>query len=96
MKRTLSRHRCRRHGPSSSASPAPRAGLNRLPTSWAAGQAVRDLEIWNLRPFRIGRRKAQTPYGRLGLKVPDLSFGEFFKLTPEELREKLSAMGDTT
>jgi hypothetical protein len=27
--------------------------------------------------------------------VPDLSFWEFLKLTPEELREKLSAMGDT-
>ncbi len=50
---------------------------------------------WNLRRFRIGRRKAQTPYGLLGLKVPDLSFWEFLKLTPEELREKLSAMGDT-
>ena len=49
----------------------------------------------NLRRFRIGRRKAQTPYGLLGLKVPDLSVWEFLKLTPEELREKLSAMGDT-
>jgi hypothetical protein len=29
------------------------------------------------------------------LKVPDLSFWEFLKLTPEELREKLSAMGYT-
>jgi hypothetical protein len=29
------------------------------------------------------------------LKVPDLSVWEFLKLTPEELREKLSAMGDT-
>jgi hypothetical protein len=27
--------------------------------------------------------------------VPDLSFWEFLKLTPEELREKLSAMRDT-
>jgi hypothetical protein len=26
--------------------------------------------------------------------VPDLSFWEFLKLTPEELREKLSALGD--
>jgi hypothetical protein len=46
---------------------------------------------WNLRPFRIGRRTGQTPYGLLGLKVPDLRFWEFLKLTPEELREKLSA-----
>ena len=50
---------------------------------------------WNLRRFRIGRRKDQTPYGLVGLKVPEISFWEFLKLTPEELREKLSAMGDT-
>jgi hypothetical protein len=50
---------------------------------------------WNLRPFRIGRRKGQTPYGLLGRNVPDLSFWEFLKLTPEELREKLSALEDT-
>jgi hypothetical protein len=50
---------------------------------------------WNLRRFRIGRRKDQTPYGLPGLELPDLSFWEFLKLTPEELREKLSAMGDT-
>jgi hypothetical protein len=60
-------------------------------------QELLDLKrlYWNLRRFRIGRRKAQTPYGLLGLKVPDLSFWEFLKLTPEELRRKLSAMGDT-
>ena len=49
---------------------------------------------WNLRHFRTGRRKDQTPYGLLGLKLPDVSFWEFLKLTPEELREKLSALGD--
>ncbi len=27
--------------------------------------------------------------------LPDLSFWEFLKLTPEELRQKLSAMEDT-
>jgi hypothetical protein len=60
-------------------------------------QELLDLKrlYWNLRQFRIGRRKAQTPYGLLGLKMPDLSFWEFLKLTPEELQEKLSAMGDT-
>jgi hypothetical protein len=50
---------------------------------------------WNLRRFRIGRRKDQTPYGLVGLKMPEMSFWEFLKMTPEELREKLSAMGDT-
>jgi hypothetical protein len=60
-------------------------------------QGLLDLKrlYWNLRRFRIGRRKGQTPYGLLGLKLPDLSFWEFLKLTPEELREQLSALGDT-
>ena len=49
---------------------------------------------WNLRRFRTGRRKAQMPYGLLGLDLPDLSFWEFLTLTPEELREKLSAEED--
>jgi hypothetical protein len=60
-------------------------------------QGLLDLKrlYWNLRRFRIGRRKGQTPYGLLGLKLPELSFWEFLKLTPGELREKLSALGDT-
>ena len=60
-------------------------------------QGLLDLKrlYWNLRRFRTGRRKGQTPYGLLGLKVPDLSFWELLKLTPEQLREKLSALGDT-
>jgi hypothetical protein len=60
-------------------------------------QGLLDLKrlYWNLRRFRTGRRKDQTPYGLLGLELPDLSFWEFLKLTPEGLREKLSAMGDT-
>jgi hypothetical protein len=60
-------------------------------------QGLLDLKrlYWNLRQFRTGRRKGQTPYSLLGLKLPDLSFWEFLKMTPEELREKLSAIGDT-
>jgi hypothetical protein len=60
-------------------------------------QGLLDLKrlYWNLRRFRVGRRQDQTPYGLLGLDLPDLSFWEFLKLTPVELREKLSAMGDT-
>ena len=49
---------------------------------------------WNLRRFRTGRRKDQTPYGLLGLDLPELSFWEFLKLTPEELREQLSGKKD--
>ena len=61
-------------------------------------QGLLDLKrlYWNLRQFRIGRRKGQTPYGLLGLNVPDLSVWEFLKLTPEELRERLSALEDTS
>jgi hypothetical protein len=61
-------------------------------------QELLDLKrlYWNLRRFRIGHRRGQTPYGLLGLKLPDLSFGEFLKLTPEGLREILSATEDAT
>ena len=46
---------------------------------------------WNLRRFRTGRRKGRTPYDLLGLELPEMSFGESLKLTPDELREQLSA-----
>jgi hypothetical protein len=60
-------------------------------------QGLLDLKrlYWNLRRFRTGRRKDQAPYGLLGLGLPELNFWEFLRLTPEELQEKLSAMGDT-
>jgi hypothetical protein len=56
-------------------------------------QGLLDLKrlYWNLRRFRVGHRKDQTPYGLLGLRLPELSFWQFLKLTPEELRERLSA-----
>ncbi len=56
-------------------------------------QGLLDLKrlYWNHRRFRTGRRKDQTPNSLLGLKLPDLSFWEFLKLTPGELREQLSA-----
>jgi hypothetical protein len=56
-------------------------------------QGLLDLKrlYWNLRRFRAGRRKGQTPYGLLGLRLPELSFWEFLRLTPEELQETLSA-----
>jgi hypothetical protein len=56
-------------------------------------QGLLDLKrlYWNLRRFRTGPRKNQTPYDLLGLKLPDMSFWEFLKLTPDELREILSA-----
>jgi hypothetical protein len=45
---------------------------------------------WDLRRFRTGPRRGGTPYGLLGLKVPEMSFGEFLKLKPEQLRKQLS------
>ena len=60
-------------------------------------QGLLDLKrlSWNLRRFRTGRRKNQTPDGLLGRKLPDLCFWEVPKLTPAELREQLSAQEDT-
>ena len=60
-------------------------------------QGLLDLKrlYWNLRRFRLGHRKDRTPYDLLGLKLPDLSFWEFLRLTPEELRNQLSALNDT-
>jgi hypothetical protein len=60
-------------------------------------QGLLDLKrlYWNLRRFRTGRRKDQTPYGLLGLKLPEVTFAEFLKLTPEELRKQLSGLEDT-
>ncbi len=60
-------------------------------------QGLLDLKrlYWNLRQFRIGRRTGQAPYSLLGQKLPEVSFWEFLKLNPEELREKLSTLEDT-
>ena len=59
-------------------------------------QGLLDLKrlYWNLRRFRTGLRKDQTPYSLLGLDLPELNFWEFLKLTPEQLRERLSAQKD--
>ena len=59
-------------------------------------QGLLDLKrlYWNLHRFRLSHRKDQTPYGLLGLKLPDLSFWEFLKLTPEQLREQPSAKAE--
>jgi hypothetical protein len=56
-------------------------------------QGLLDLKrlYWNLRRFLTGRRKGLNPYGLLGLKLPEMSFGDFLRLTPNELREQLSA-----
>jgi hypothetical protein len=59
-------------------------------------QGLLDLKrlYWNLHRFRVGRRKDQTPYGLVGVRLPELSLWEFLKLTPDELRKRLSAQKD--
>jgi hypothetical protein len=47
----------------------------------------------NCRPFRTGRRRKQTPYGLLGLPLPTTDWWELLRLTPEQLRQQLSALG---
>jgi hypothetical protein len=46
---------------------------------------------WNCREFRTGRRRQQTPYGLLGVCLPTTDWWELLKLTPEQLRQQLSA-----
>jgi hypothetical protein len=55
-------------------------------------QGLLDLKrlYWNLRRFRTGRRRGQSPYERLGLKLPSLTWWELLKLTPDQLQQLLS------
>ena len=46
---------------------------------------------WNCRPLRTGRRKKQTPYGLLGLKLPTTDWWQLLKIPPQQLRQQLSA-----
>jgi hypothetical protein len=59
-------------------------------------QGLLDLKrlYWNLRPFRTGRRRRQTPYEKLGLQVPSVSWWELLKMTPEQLHEQLSSQAE--
>jgi hypothetical protein len=46
---------------------------------------------WNCHTFRTGHRRRSTPYQRLGVPWPDgLRWWDVLKLTPEQLRAKLS------
>jgi hypothetical protein len=49
---------------------------------------------WNMHTFRSGRRKGRSPAELLGVALPNISWWDLLKLTPEELRQKLSAQGD--
>jgi hypothetical protein len=47
---------------------------------------------WNVHSFRAGKRKGQSPYGRLGLVLPQGSWWELLKRPPEQLQAELSAL----
>jgi hypothetical protein len=56
-------------------------------------QGLLDLKrlYWNCHTFRTGRRRKTTPYERLGVPWPEgLRCWDVLKLTPEQLRDKLS------
>jgi len=58
-------------------------------------QGLLDLKrlYWNAHRFRSGRRKGTTPYERLGVPwPPGIRWWDLLKLTPEQLRDKLSAL----
>jgi hypothetical protein len=47
---------------------------------------------WNTHVFVAGRRKRQSPYGRLGIVWPKGSWWDLLKIPPEELRQQLSEL----
>lgn len=56
-------------------------------------QGLLDLKrlYWNCHTFRSGRRRHTTPYQRLGVPWPEgLRWWDVLKLTPEQLRQRLS------
>jgi hypothetical protein len=56
-------------------------------------QGMLDLKrlYWNCHTFRTGHRRGTTPYQRLGVPWPEgLRWWDVLKLTPEQLRNKLS------
>jgi hypothetical protein len=58
-------------------------------------QGLLDLKrlYWNTHTFRTGRRRRTSPYQRLGLPWPEgLRWWDLLKWTPEQLRDKLSAL----
>jgi hypothetical protein len=46
----------------------------------------------NVHEFRAGKRKGTSPYGRLGLVLPQGGWWGLLKLPPEQLRQQLSAL----
>jgi hypothetical protein len=62
-------------------------------------QGLLDLKrlYWNCHQFRSGRRRQSSPYERLGVPWPEgLRCWDVLKLTPEQLRDKLSTTKNST
>jgi hypothetical protein len=59
-------------------------------------QGLLDLKrlYWNCHRFRTGKRRGQSPYERLGLKLPPLPWWELLKRPAEQVRQQLSAQED--
>jgi hypothetical protein len=60
-------------------------------------QSLLDLKrlYWNCRVFRTGKRRKQTPYGRLGLTLPTSDWWQLLKMPADELRQRLTgAVGE--
>jgi hypothetical protein len=58
-------------------------------------QGLLDLKrlYWNCHAFRTGHRKRHSPYQLLGLRLPEgLDWWDIIKLTPEQLRHRLSEL----
>jgi hypothetical protein len=56
-------------------------------------QGLLDLKrlYWNCRVFRTGRRRRRSPYELLGVQLPQRDWWGLLKMTPEELKQQLSA-----
>jgi hypothetical protein len=57
-------------------------------------QSLVDLKrlYWNMHPFRAGKRKGTTPYGRLGMKLPTNHWWKLIRSAPEQLCQQLSQL----
>ncbi len=56
-------------------------------------QGLLDLKrlYWNCHVFRTGKRRGKSPYELLGVPLPRADWWALLKLTPEQLRQELSA-----
>ena len=57
-------------------------------------QELLDLKrlYWNLHPFRAGKRKGSSPYGRLGVVLPKAGWWELRQRPLEQLRQELALL----